>query len=109
MVTGPSCHEELLTTTLDRKTLERSLGGENDAPFDSQIFVSEGVCGSVYGTEFDEQLAVRGGAARGAPPPRPAPGPGAEACAGRQGSHGLLFDTTSSISAVRAALRLAGR
>jgi len=58
MVKDTAQHAELLRTTFDKRSLERCVGGENDVPFDSQIFLSRPVNGDVYGSEFDAQLGA---------------------------------------------------
>jgi len=47
-----------ISESFDARTLERCVGGESDAPFDSEVFMCRSVDGRIYGAEFDAQLAT---------------------------------------------------
>lgn len=46
---------KLLHTVFDKSSLELCMGGRNSIPFDPDIFLSQRVKGSVFGSEFDSQ------------------------------------------------------
>lgn len=54
-------HEKLIDSVFNRAMLERCAGGENDAEFDSHVFLTKQVNGELYGAEFDAQLAASTG------------------------------------------------
>merc|ERR1712137_588635 len=49
---------DLIDKVFDVRTLERWAGGENDVPFNSEIFLSRKVHQRVFGVEFDEQSKI---------------------------------------------------
>mmetsp|Transcript_29673 Transcript_29673/g.83375 ORF Transcript_29673/g.83375 Transcript_29673/m.83375 type:complete len:227 (-) Transcript_29673:53-733(-) len=60
IIQGPEAQlPNLLKDVFDEDCLEHSLGGKNALPFDSEVFLKvQPTEGSVYGAEFDSQLAA---------------------------------------------------
>jgi len=58
LVKGPEPEE--LRTAFDEESLEESLGGRNGEPFKSEVFLNVAAAnlGSVYGAEYDAQVAA---------------------------------------------------